>query len=560
MWITGVSFPVVSISYHLSTRSQKLELMVERWSKNADPSARHWEGGVTFEVWGCKKHGSVAARDAKVLYRESKLDSRTLNFVANGPSKLEGTLALTGDFSCIKVTDVWIASEVKIEQSRQAWSSTLRSCCDVRMQMWCIRALCKQQHFKLVEQVLFSDDMHYLVREIAAEELFNANHVDSLFQFCAKDDHDEHAKPAYYKALSLIGQLRTTEGLDFVSKRIFRMADPLAQAYLAGQRVGHVQARNLCDALVKREIAHPHGFLTMQCLRILEDADASRRCLGIEVDDEVNLAWKNTEVPSNTRLAWNTWSRFFDDKWRVEGSAPLIVDEEGYYFPRVVRKRALQVLKKEEDKLESEEYNLPHMQYLAKCTTGEDFQRWLWETEYRCEEPRDPMVIPDDPHVFYSYPLVRPALSRLRAKSRLAPLCDIGGSNEKKRPGPALLAGEDEDEPWETAASAAINQILTFADSYHFRNTLNDFPSNLMNMYKIKIRTPMDLNTVAQNLRQQKYADPDAFMADVELIWTNAQLFNGPESKVGQHANCCRAHFAILYKAPKVKVSKMTLA
>ena len=50
------------------------------------------------------------------------------------------------------------------------------------------------------------------------------------------------------------------------------------------------------------------------------------------------------------------------------------------------------------------------------------------------------------------------------------------------------------------------------------------------------IKNPMDLNSIRKKLNQRKYNHYREFIADIQLIWNNAKIFNRPESFVYQEA------------------------
>lgn len=517
MWITGVSFPVVSITYVLAARGSKLEMTIERSTQNHHPSSSHWEGGITFEIWGHrKKRDNRRADDYGDERRMEKLDTTTLNFAVHGPSKLEGTLAISGEFMYIKVTDVWIPAEVKIEQSIKAWISSLRTVCDARMQLWIVKALCKQEHFKMLEQVIESKDMHYVIRKLTVSEMYAANHTDPLFAFCDKEPLDEHSKPAYYGALGHIGQMQTPAAIRFIANKI-KSADPWAVAAMVGQEPNHHQAQHLSRTLLERDASDPHGVVVSQCIQTLSDPAVAATCL----------------VPMNarsTRLAWNCWKRFCPDsrKWQVDGDPPRDSHEPGYRYPRIVRKRAVQLLK-EEDTRHSNRRSMAFSQADQKPhedLTNEEVQRWLWILENRREQGYD-----IDAEAL-SHTMLRPAMRRMRtpARGRL----DGGGVS------------------WASKASAAIASMCSFSDSLHFRKTISDFPEDFMEqVYKVKVACPMDLDTVQNKLRAHKYENADEFLDDVELVWKNAETFNGPNSRISLRAAHCRSHFESIYKPPR---------
>ena len=50
--------------------------------------------------------------------------------------------------------------------------------------------------------------------------------------------------------------------------------------------------------------------------------------------------------------------------------------------------------------------------------------------------------------------------------------------------------------------------------------------------YIIRIKQPMDLQTVTEKCKRMEYKSIGAFIADVDLIWSNAFKYNAPESEI----------------------------
>jgi hypothetical protein len=46
--------------------------------------------------------------------------------------------------------------------------------------------------------------------------------------------------------------------------------------------------------------------------------------------------------------------------------------------------------------------------------------------------------------------------------------------------------------------------------------------------YHEKVKKPMDLGTVLQNLQDEKYPSVDKWRDDMNLVWKNAMTYNGP--------------------------------
>ena len=59
--------------------------------------------------------------------------------------------------------------------------------------------------------------------------------------------------------------------------------------------------------------------------------------------------------------------------------------------------------------------------------------------------------------------------------------------------------------------------------------------------YPLIVATPMDLATVLRKLDGRQYATPEALRADVDLIWNNAEAFNGKESWIMKFVDTMRA-------------------
>lgn len=59
--------------------------------------------------------------------------------------------------------------------------------------------------------------------------------------------------------------------------------------------------------------------------------------------------------------------------------------------------------------------------------------------------------------------------------------------------------------------------------------------------YRQVIKHPMDLGTVSQKLRADRYSSPQELLADVSLIWANARQYNGPDHEVTKMAETTAA-------------------
>ena len=60
----------------------------------------------------------------------------------------------------------------------------------------------------------------------------------------------------------------------------------------------------------------------------------------------------------------------------------------------------------------------------------------------------------------------------------------------------------------------------------HRAPSLQDWKALKLPLYPKIVKHPMDLGTVQQKLEAARYAKVEDFLADVELVWKNAKLFN----------------------------------
>ena len=67
--------------------------------------------------------------------------------------------------------------------------------------------------------------------------------------------------------------------------------------------------------------------------------------------------------------------------------------------------------------------------------------------------------------------------------------------------------------------------------------------------YAKVVPDPIDLGAVSDKLREEGYATPAAFRVDVERVWKNALVYNGPKHPLAAAAKRCAALFQELCKA-----------
>lgn len=78
-------------------------------------------------------------------------------------------------------------------------------------------------------------------------------------------------------------------------------------------------------------------------------------------------------------------------------------------------------------------------------------------------------------------------------------------------------------------------------DSENFREPVNALAMGVFNYYDV-VKDPISIRTVLDRLvaTEPYYTTVEQIEADVERIWSNAELFNGPQSAVAAKAQACR--------------------
>lgn len=75
------------------------------------------------------------------------------------------------------------------------------------------------------------------------------------------------------------------------------------------------------------------------------------------------------------------------------------------------------------------------------------------------------------------------------------------------------------------------NKLYNYPISDSFRQPVNPDEDGC-NDYFDRIKRPMDLGTVLQNLSENKYQSIDQWKNDVNQIWKNAMTYNDPSSPI----------------------------
>lgn len=77
------------------------------------------------------------------------------------------------------------------------------------------------------------------------------------------------------------------------------------------------------------------------------------------------------------------------------------------------------------------------------------------------------------------------------------------------------------------------NEMRSMSDTEAFHLPVNS--KNVPDYYTI-IKQPMDLQTLRKNIRSKKYKNREDFMQDVNLIWKNSEIYNGPNHLITSYA------------------------
>ncbi|CAD8090052.1 unnamed protein product [Paramecium sonneborni] len=74
-----------------------------------------------------------------------------------------------------------------------------------------------------------------------------------------------------------------------------------------------------------------------------------------------------------------------------------------------------------------------------------------------------------------------------------------------------------------------LQQLLDSNDSLEFRQPV-DYKTLGLHDYLIVIKKPMDLGTCQKKLQNSEYKCVEECLDDIQLIWDNCKLYNGPSS------------------------------
>lgn len=86
---------------------------------------------------------------------------------------------------------------------------------------------------------------------------------------------------------------------------------------------------------------------------------------------------------------------------------------------------------------------------------------------------------------------------------------------------------------WEKAAGRMLQNLGRNQAAWIFQEPVNVQTLKIPDYYDI-VKKPMDFGTIKTKLKEQRYANINEFMEDMELVFYNCKLYNGDSSGVGQ--------------------------
>ncbi|GAP92339.1 putative transcription regulator bdf1 [Rosellinia necatrix] len=95
-----------------------------------------------------------------------------------------------------------------------------------------------------------------------------------------------------------------------------------------------------------------------------------------------------------------------------------------------------------------------------------------------------------------------------------------------------------------------LGNVKKTKNGSNFRKSVQELWPGLWNDYAAKIDTPVDISLMEAKLREDKYANFGQFKADVNQLYENAVLFNGPQHDVTRAAAQVRDY--ILVRMPEI--------
>lgn len=86
---------------------------------------------------------------------------------------------------------------------------------------------------------------------------------------------------------------------------------------------------------------------------------------------------------------------------------------------------------------------------------------------------------------------------------------------------------------WEQAAKRLLTSLTRSKKAFIFSKPVDPEELNIPDYFTV-VKRPMDFSTIKTKLKENKYANMQEFLDDIEQVFTNCRLYNGTESDVGQ--------------------------
>ena len=104
-----------------------------------------------------------------------------------------------------------------------------------------------------------------------------------------------------------------------------------------------------------------------------------------------------------------------------------------------------------------------------------------------------------------------------------------------------------------------LDRMMKHPDAAGFTRPVNELWSiEMLPGYYDIVKRPMDLGTIKTRLNEGQYGDnPEAFAADVRLVWKNCMTYNNPETEFHHTADRMRLLFEQAYNAASEKSVKL---
>ena len=84
-------------------------------------------------------------------------------------------------------------------------------------------------------------------------------------------------------------------------------------------------------------------------------------------------------------------------------------------------------------------------------------------------------------------------------------------------------------------------ELLKLPGASLFKEPLTNQEENFPKYSQI-VKSPQDLGTILSRLKNKEYTNSASWAKDVDLVWTNAELYNGKDTYVAQIARHMQKH------------------